>query len=384
MSRKTIVAARFAAVVVLASLVIATQAVSAQDAVLNENSIDFARDIKPIFEANCARCHGVDKQEGDFRIDDKDGLLDYVDPGDSEFSQLFELIIATDDTLMPPAEEGGPLAAEAIGKIKRWINEGANWPEGVTIDMPPPEVVEKIKGEVKQAQETKDKQEGSGQLLLEVIGLLHPVFLHFPVALLIGGAFFAVLGFRGESPMSDAAYYCLWLAAWISVLTCLSGWYFAIDKNYLNWQSFDVNRSIDIHRWGGIVVSVLAFLLAIFAAGSRRRDPYGTGAPWKFGLLLLAGLTGLVAHHGGKMTHVGLHEKLQNKTTILYENLTGNANAEPAKADESGNEKPAVKGDASGKPGELPGEVAPVPKAPEEGSGEASGEASDDNKDKDA
>lgn len=378
MSKTTNIATAIAVGVVLAALLFATGSVSAQDAVQNENSIDFARDIKPIFEASCVRCHGVDQQEGDFRVDDKDNLLDYVDPGDSEFSQLFELITATDDTLMPPAEEGGPLAAEAIDKIKRWINEGADWPEGVTIDMPPPEVVERIKEEVKQAQETKDKQEGSGQLLLEVIGLLHPVFLHFPVALLIGGAFFAVLGFRGESPMSDAAYYCLWLAAWIAVLTCLSGWYFAIDKNYLNWQSFDFNRSIDIHRWGGIIVSVLTFLLALMAARSRRRDPYGTGAAWKFGLILVAGLTGFVAHHGGKMTHVGLHEKLQNKTTILYENLTGNSQAEPAKDDESKNEKPAAH-DASQIPAELPGEVTPTPGAPSEGSGETSEDEKDKN-----
>lgn len=177
--------------------------------------------------------------------------------------------------------------------------------------------------------------------------------------------------------MSDAAYYCLWLAAWISVLTCLSGWYFAIDKNYQNWQSFNFNRSIDIHRWGGIMVSVLTFLLALVASSSRRRDPYGSGAPWKFGLVLLAGLTGFVAHHGGKLTHEGLHEKLQNKSTILYQNLTGKKPAKPAVVDEKKVDKVDAKDDDAEQPVKLPEILDVQPPSPDEGNADTSGEVKD-------
>ncbi len=31
--------------------------------------IDFARDIAPIFEAHCRKCHGADKQKGGYRLD---------------------------------------------------------------------------------------------------------------------------------------------------------------------------------------------------------------------------------------------------------------------------------------------------------------------------
>ena len=197
-------------------------------------------------------------------------------------------------------------------------------------------------------------QANNGQLVTEIVGLLHPVLLHFPVALLIGGAFFAVLGFRGESPLADAAYYCLWLGAWLAILACLSGWYFAVDKNMGDWQrSFDFNKSIDVHRWGGILVAILAFVLALIACGSRRRDPYGTGAFWKLSLVLLAVLTGFVAHHGGKMTHDGLHEKLNRKTNQLYQNLTGETQAAPNPLNDDG---PLNEGNNSEPPGAPGGE----------------------------
>ena len=56
----------------------------------------------------------------------------------------------------------------------------------------------------------------------------------------------------------------------------------------------------------GMAGAALAFLLALVASGSRRRDPYGTGAIWKLSLILLACITGFVAHHGldGGQGHV--------------------------------------------------------------------------------
>jgi uncharacterized membrane protein len=307
---------------------------NAQETQLAENAIDFANDIKPIFEASCIRCHGPEQQDGDFRIDEKDTVMNYIDEGDSSFSELFDHVSSDDEELMmPPPDEGGPLAKELIDKIRRWIDEGANWPEAVSIEMPAPEVVQEIVAETKKVELEKDKQEGNWQLVWEIAGLLHPILVHFPVGLIIGGAFFALIGFRGESPLSDAAYYCLWLAAWLSILTCFSGWSFGYEKNYNDWQGFDFNKSIDIHRWGGILISVLAFLLALVASSSRRRDPYGTGAFWKFSLILLAGLTGFVAHHGGKMTHHGLHDKLLGKSDILYRNLVGQKEVVPNKPD---------------------------------------------------
>ncbi|MDG2015147.1 MAG: hypothetical protein P8J33_16700 [Pirellulaceae bacterium] len=208
--------------------------------------------------------------------------------------------------------------------MTRWINEGAVWPEGVELVLNK-SVVEEVEQKVKQQAKVKDAEADNFELVTQITGLLHPLVLHFPVALLMGGAFFAVLGLRGESPLADAAYYCLWLGAWSAIFACITGWYFAVDKNMSQWEVWPIEKmfesTIDMHRWGGILVAVLAFILAMMASSSRKRDPYGAGLLWKFGMVGLAVVTGFVAHQGGKMTHTGLHDKLFDKGNQLFENL---------------------------------------------------------------
>ena len=101
-----------------------------------EDAVDFARDIQPILEDNCWKCHGEKKQRGGLRLDTKAAALAGADfgaipvilPGDSEGSRLMQ-VIATDDEdeRMPP--RGAPLDADEIATIERWIESGASWPD---------------------------------------------------------------------------------------------------------------------------------------------------------------------------------------------------------------------------------------------------------------
>ena len=291
--------------------------------VVAQDAVSFENDIKPLLEKNCLRCHGPDDN---VPLNTKDDLMDdyKIVPGDVQFSVLHDVLTVTDDGMMPPANEGGPLSEEQITLVSNWIQQGAEWPDDVQLVVPTEEEIEEIEAEIR-AEEAKEPPEtNKAKLAGEITGLLHPLVLHFPIALLVAGAFFAIIGFRGESPLSDAAYYCLWLGALSAILACLSGWFFAIRGGMgADWQSFNWDKDIDVHRWGGIVVAVLALFLAIIAMGSRRRDPYGTGAFWKLSMVLLAALTGYVAHHGGKMTHKGLEEELINKSEQLYQAVAG-------------------------------------------------------------
>ena len=104
---------------------------------------DFARDIQPILTASCVRCHGPRKTEAELRLDTHAGLLKggesgpAVVPGDGEGSRLYQLLIAKDpDKRMPRRKP--PLSAAQIETVRRWIDGGAAWPDGVVIKAPSP------------------------------------------------------------------------------------------------------------------------------------------------------------------------------------------------------------------------------------------------------
>lgn len=103
-----------------------------------DDSVDFSRDIRPIFNAHCAACHGGVKQAGGLSIVYRDQVLGEaksgnipVVPGDLEASELFYRITTEDeDDRMPPvAEHPEGLSFEDIDTIKRWILQGAEWGE---------------------------------------------------------------------------------------------------------------------------------------------------------------------------------------------------------------------------------------------------------------
>ena len=301
-------------------------------------TVDFASQIVPVFSQRCLHCHGPEDQSGDFRIDDRDATMGHIEPGDSEGSYLYELLVAEPDSgLMPPVDDGGPLPESEIQLVKVWIDQGAEWPEEITIEPPTAEQQQVVQEAVAKKKAEQDREKSSWLLLWEICGLLHPVFLHFPVAMIVGGAIFAVLGFRGESPMSDAAYYCLCLGAIGSLFATASGWSFAIHEGYGGWEggAIDLDKTIERHRWAGILATILTVILAIGASVSRRNDPYGAGTLWKLGLIALAALMGYVGHQGGEMTHQGIHEELLDKAAIVSDNLVGRDEPEAPPLDEA-------------------------------------------------
>lgn len=103
--------------------------------------IDFVEQIQPIFEFHCVGCHREGNAKGNYRMDRKDLALNSGDfapnliPGDAEESAVYFLttLPEDDESLMPPTNKGGPLPVEETDLIKQWIQEGANWPEEVTL-----------------------------------------------------------------------------------------------------------------------------------------------------------------------------------------------------------------------------------------------------------
>jgi len=100
-----------------------------------DGKIDFARQIQPIFQAKCFTCHGPEKQESDFRLDNGRKALQggengkAIVPGKSGSSPLILRVSGLgDDERMPPEGEGTPLSEEQIALLRTWIDQGAVWP----------------------------------------------------------------------------------------------------------------------------------------------------------------------------------------------------------------------------------------------------------------
>ena len=99
-----------------------------------DDAVDFIRDVAPLFERACHKCHGPERQRSDFRLDVKAAALaggsigGAIVPGDSAKSRLIDYVAATDAEIrMPP--KGELLTAAEVALLRRWIDEGASWPE---------------------------------------------------------------------------------------------------------------------------------------------------------------------------------------------------------------------------------------------------------------
>ncbi|MDA0840462.1 MAG: PSD1 and planctomycete cytochrome C domain-containing protein [Planctomycetota bacterium] len=103
--------------------------------------VDFAKQVRPIFEKHCYKCHGSKEQKGGLRIDahrfveegGDSGKPIYV-AGKSAESRLFKFISGTDpENIMPP--KGERLTPAEIALVKTWIDQGASWPEEADGDL---------------------------------------------------------------------------------------------------------------------------------------------------------------------------------------------------------------------------------------------------------
>ena len=109
--------------------------------------VDFVKDVKPILEMNCVRCHnpkGTDFEKGDTDVNlvTREAAMEVkstIVPGDAAKSNLYPPTTLGDDAKkpMPPRNK----VTNALDRItpaesetlKNWINEGAKWPDGVTL-----------------------------------------------------------------------------------------------------------------------------------------------------------------------------------------------------------------------------------------------------------
>jgi len=96
------------------------------------SAVEFEKDILPIFEAKCKRCHMEGSSKGGVALDadriSRDiGAGKTIVPGDADASELMVRVTlpADDGDVMPPEGKGRPLSEREVTALKEWIAAGA-------------------------------------------------------------------------------------------------------------------------------------------------------------------------------------------------------------------------------------------------------------------
>ena len=118
-----------------------------------QKGVAYEKDIRPIFDASCVRCHGANRPKADLRLDSLEAALKggehgkVIVAGKSEKSGLVIAVARLDEEkAMPPAMKPGrgpgggpggpggpgglgsppkPLTTEQVALVRAWIDQGA-------------------------------------------------------------------------------------------------------------------------------------------------------------------------------------------------------------------------------------------------------------------
>ncbi len=91
--------------------------------------LTYEKDIRPIFEANCFKCHDAENAFGGFVLDSYESLMStgehapVIKPGDPEASRLWRLVSHAEEPHMP--KKAPKLDDATLEKIRAWIQSGA-------------------------------------------------------------------------------------------------------------------------------------------------------------------------------------------------------------------------------------------------------------------
>jgi uncharacterized membrane protein len=157
--------------------------------------------------------------------------------------------------------------------------------------------------------------------LWEILGRLHPIITHFPIALLIFAGFLELLTLKNfQHPMRQAIRLMVIFGSVAAILSAAFGWLLAENEGISG-------STLDLHKQIGIATAALSVLL-LFFLWKTESDTTKTNIKGYRSLLFIAGLgVGLTGHLGGSLVHGEdfLTEKLPwNEDVDAPESLTIN------------------------------------------------------------
>ena len=90
--------------------------------------VNFVRDVKPILENHCVRCHSSEIAMKRVRLNTKPRAMLVIVKDKPDDSLLYTTVKVG---IMPPGPK--KLSAAELETLRKWITEGARWPDGVEL-----------------------------------------------------------------------------------------------------------------------------------------------------------------------------------------------------------------------------------------------------------
>src|SRR5256885_8560193 len=99
-----------------------------------EDKVDFARQIRPILEQNCVKCHGPEKQKAKLRLHSKeaamkggkDGVI--VVAGQADKSEMHRPVTFAQGDAYQLSQEGDSRASARTSLVRSWVTPGPAMP----------------------------------------------------------------------------------------------------------------------------------------------------------------------------------------------------------------------------------------------------------------
>lgn len=130
---------------------------------------------------------------------------------------------------------------------------------------------------------------------LDFSGRLHPLLVHFPIALLIVAFLLEVVFGRSRRPGSvQSVLVVQTFGALGAAVAAGAGWMLALQHNASGARA----EALELHRWAGVVTAAVALLALLVGLAVRKRQGGGGVALFRWLLFLGAGGVGAAGHLG--------------------------------------------------------------------------------------
>lgn len=260
--------------------------------------------VQELFAKSCAECHDENsgkRVRGGFghvmdlqrQLDEKDYLI----AGDPDGSEHLHLM-TTDEADMrmpPPDSDVYKPTQEDIAVFRAWIVAMADAP------LPNKEVVDAFRASlaVDPAQQVSGLDAPKKKISTQTLfARTHPLVVHFPIALLIVGAFVELLGWllRKEAAWASTVRWCVGIAALSGPVAVAAGWILARIEGY-------ADATVFAHRWLGVATAILAIVSYIALIAASRT--HAKTLIWLARILLIASaiVVSFAGHTGGELVY---------------------------------------------------------------------------------